>query len=86
MPKDSDLSKEPDAEAKIAKLMRTWEAFARPEQLPPKQPWQVWMFMAGRGAGKTRSGAEWVRDNVKQGIKRVQAGTAAIHKRPMRAT
>jgi phage terminase large subunit-like protein len=29
------------------------------------------MFMAGRGAGKTRSGAEWVRDSVKQGVRRI---------------
>jgi hypothetical protein len=65
----SDLSKE--SPAKIAKLLRTWETFARPEQLPPPQPWQVWMFMAGRGAGKTRSGAEWIRDSVKQGVRRI---------------
>jgi hypothetical protein len=32
------------------------------KQLPPPQPWQVWMFVAGRGAGKTRSGAEWIRE------------------------
>jgi phage terminase large subunit-like protein len=67
----SSLSKEPDAEAKITKLMRTWESFARLEQLPLPQPWQVWMFLAGRGAGKTRSGAEWIRDNVKQGVRRI---------------
>src|SRR5690242_16292603 len=55
----SSLSKEEPA--KIAKALRTWESFARPEQLPPPQPWQVWMFLAGRGAGKTRSGSEWIR-------------------------
>jgi phage terminase large subunit-like protein len=41
------------------------------EQLPPPQPWQVWMFLAGRGAGKTRSGSEWIRENVRQGVKRI---------------
>jgi len=65
----SALSKEPPA--RIAKILQRWETFARPEQLPPPQPWQVWMFLAGRGAGKTRSGAEWIRDNVRQGIKRI---------------
>lgn len=38
-----------------------WEYLARPEQLPPPGDWRVWMIMAGRGFGKTRSGAEWVR-------------------------
>jgi hypothetical protein len=65
----SSLSKEEPA--KIAKALRTWESFARPEQLPPPQPWQVWMFLAGRGAGKTRSGSEWIRENVRQGVKRI---------------
>lgn len=36
---------------------------ARREQLPPvgSVEWFVWMVMAGRGFGKTRCGAEWVR-------------------------
>ncbi|MBI1402953.1 MAG: ATP-binding protein [Porphyrobacter sp.] len=38
-----------------------WDYHARPEQLPPPGDWRVWMIMAGRGFGKTRSGAEWVR-------------------------
>jgi phage terminase large subunit-like protein len=38
-----------------------WDMFARPEQLAPDGDWRVWMIMAGRGFGKTRSGAEWVR-------------------------
>lgn len=38
-----------------------WEYMARPEQLPPPGDWRVWMIMAGRGFGKTRAGAEWVR-------------------------
>lgn len=37
-----------------------WESIARIEQLPPEGQWLVWMFLAGRGAGKTRSAAEWV--------------------------
>ncbi len=37
-----------------------WAYRARPEQLPPPGNWRVWMIMAGRGFGKTRSGAEWV--------------------------
>lgn len=38
-----------------------WKLFARPEQLPPQSDWRIWLVMAGRGFGKTRSGAEWVR-------------------------
>lgn len=38
-----------------------WDYIARPEQLPPPGDWRIWMIMAGRGFGKTRSGAEWVR-------------------------
>lgn len=37
-----------------------WLATARPEQLPPVGDWLTWAFVAGRGAGKTRSAAEWV--------------------------
>lgn len=41
-----------------------------PEHLPnSNQPWQFWLFLAGRGAGKTRSGAEWVREQIKIGRK-----------------
>lgn len=42
---------------------------AREKQRPPDGAWQIWMILAGRGFGKTRTGAEWIR-------KRVQAGDA----------
>lgn len=38
-----------------------WDYAASPNQLPPPGAWRVWMIMAGRGFGKTRAGAEWVR-------------------------
>jgi predicted phage terminase large subunit-like protein len=38
-----------------------WRSMARPEQLPPPGDWSTWLILAGRGAGKTRTGAEWVR-------------------------
>lgn len=37
-----------------------WLRIARESQLPPPGDWSTWLFMAGRGGGKTRSGAEWV--------------------------
>jgi phage terminase large subunit-like protein len=33
--------------------------------------WVVWLYLAGRGAGKTRSGAEFIRDEVERGVKRI---------------
>ena len=56
-----------------------WRYRARPEQLPPEGSWRVWLLMAGRGFGKTRCGAEWVRAGVKAGRRRIAlvAPTAA---------
>lgn len=39
--------------------------------MAPPGDWPVWVYLAGRGAGKTRSGAEWVREKVKAGAGRV---------------
>lgn len=38
-----------------------WGMQARAEQLPPGGDWRIWLILAGRGFGKTRAGAEWVR-------------------------
>jgi phage terminase large subunit-like protein len=35
-----------------------WESIARPNQLMPPGQWNIWMILAGRGFGKTRSAAE----------------------------
>jgi phage terminase large subunit-like protein len=35
-----------------------------PHQLPPPGDWRTWVCLGGRGAGKTRAGAEWVRARV----------------------
>src|SRR6266849_4833967 len=43
------------------RLPYEWEAWARPNQLPPKSNWSKWLLLAGRGFGKTRSGAECIR-------------------------
>lgn len=40
---------------------------ARPSQLPPEGNWRTWLIMAGRGFGKTRTGAEFVRAEVQAG-------------------
>jgi phage terminase large subunit-like protein len=46
---------------------------ARPSQRPPEGDWRVWAYVAGRGAGKTRAGAEWIRDRVERGVMRLGA-------------
>ena len=70
-----------DASADIAAdLCEDWRVWARPSQLPPEGSWRVWLLLAGRGFGKTRCGAEFVRARVEAGAaKRVAlvAPTAA---------
>ncbi|MGX0879776.1 phage terminase large subunit-like protein [Roseovarius sp. MBR-154] len=41
-----------------------FEFWALEHQLPPEGSWRTWVIMGGRGAGKTRAGAEWVRAQV----------------------
>jgi phage terminase large subunit-like protein len=41
-------------------LEASWPAIAPANQLPPPGDWQVWLLLAGRGFGKTRTLAEWV--------------------------
>jgi phage terminase large subunit-like protein len=63
----------------LIELKYDWLERARPEQLPPDREWQKWLYLGGRGAGKTRSGAEWIRAQVEAGCQRVAlvAATAA---------
>ena len=46
-------------------LRTRWTLYARADQTPPPGDWRTWAMIAGRGAGKTRSGAEWVREKIK---------------------
>jgi len=48
----------------LAALPWLFEFWALPHQLPPEGDWKSWVIMGGRGAGKTRAGAEWVRAQV----------------------
>jgi phage terminase large subunit-like protein len=41
-----------------------WRNWARDNQLPPAGDWRVWLLLAGRGFGKTRTGAELVKARV----------------------
>lgn len=53
-----------------------FEFWALPHQLPPDGAWRSWVIMGGRGAGKTRAGAEWVRAEV-EGAGPTDPGRAA---------
>lgn len=46
-------------------LVWDWSVWGRPEQQAPEGDWSVWMYLGGRGAGKTRAAAEWVREQAK---------------------
>ena len=41
-----------------------WGWWERRNQQAPKGDWRTWLLLAGRGFGKTRSGAECIRDQV----------------------
>ncbi len=53
--------------ALVEEIAYHWQAWARPDQLPPAGDWTYWLIKAGRGYGKTRSGAETVRQWIKDG-------------------
>ncbi|HEX3418191.1 MAG TPA: terminase family protein [Stellaceae bacterium] len=53
--------------ALLAELETGWRAKARPNQLPPDEPFSKWLILAGRGFGKTRSGAEWISERAISG-------------------
>ena len=46
-------------------LLWDWSVWGRPEQQAPEGDWAIWAYIAGRGAGKTRTAAEWVREQAK---------------------
>lgn len=42
-------------------LLYDWSFWGRPSQQEPEGRWTTWLILAGRGFGKTRAGAEWVK-------------------------
>lgn len=52
-------------------LLHDWRFLAREPQLAPEGDWLTWLILAGRGFGKTRTGAEWTREQIKAGAKRI---------------
>lgn len=60
-------------EGELLALPFLFEFWAMPHQLPPEGNWRSWVILGGRGAGKTRAGAEWVRSQV-EGARPLDAG------------
>ncbi|PTV97148.1 phage terminase large subunit-like protein [Rhodobacter aestuarii] len=63
-PRDVDAFLGGLGENALLALPWLFEFWALPHQLPPVGSWKSWVIMGGRGAGKTRAGAEWVRAQV----------------------
>lgn len=51
-------------EAQRRELQHVWRIYARTAQVAPEGDWRSWLILAGRGFGKTRAGAEWVRERA----------------------
>ncbi len=62
------------------RALKCWWFWAHDAQCPPPGDWRIWLFLGGRGAGKTRAGAEWIADGVARGcMRRVGLIGATFH-------
>ncbi|MQT12330.1 DNA-packaging protein [Segnochrobactrum spirostomi] len=64
--------------ARLDALLHDWPLWARDDQMPPDGDWTTWLVLGGRGAGKTRAGAEWVRAAVMGRLGGPPAGRIAL--------
>lgn len=62
----------------LGRLRHRWDVWARPEQKTPPGLWRLWLILAGRGWGKTRTGAEAIREAVEAGVKRIALVGATV--------
>ena len=70
--------KEPESSA----LTFHWPLYARDSQLPPDGDWDTWLILAGRGFGKTRTGAEWIRSQVEDKKPAASPSSPALSTKP----
>lgn len=73
--KDAFLRSLEKVDGALLALPYLFEFWAHPHQLPPEGDWRSWVILGGRGAGKTRAGAEWVRQMV-EGSRPLDKGAA----------
>ena len=67
-------------EAERKQLAAYWAFYRHGAQGEPDGDWRVWLFMGGRGAGKTRAGAEWVNHMAITGqARRIGLIAATLH-------
>jgi len=59
--------------------MFDWQLWARKDQMAPEvSDWTTWLLLGGRGSGKTRAGAEWVRGLAEAPLKGPHAARIAL--------
>ena len=63
-------------EKMLERWYKLWGAFSLSHQCAPLLaqgglPWTTWLILGGRGAGKTRAGAEWVRAQANDSAARI---------------
>ncbi|MFV2053042.1 phage tail protein [Aliiroseovarius sp. YM-037] len=63
-------------EGALSALLFLFQFWAMDHQMPPDGDWKTWVILGGRGAGKTRAGAEWVRSEV-EGSRPLDPGRSA---------
>ena len=57
------------------RLIQTdWNGWSHQAQRPPEGDWATWLFLGGRGAGKTRAGAEWLTRQAVRGTRLALVG------------
>jgi phage terminase large subunit-like protein len=64
LPDDWDEWSIEDKTAFLHALKYDWKLWARPEQYQPGEDWDICLVLAGRGAGKSRMGSEWIRQKA----------------------
>lgn len=50
-------------------ILYDWSIWARDKQVEPEGDWYIWFLNCGRSFGKSRTGSEWIREQVKRGAK-----------------
>ena len=76
-----DLATDEEAAILAAALeaeLYDWDTWARPEQHPPAGDWFAWLIEAGRGWGKTRTGAEYAKAGSDQSLMNLDGARWAL--------